>query len=62
MTFCFVTGLTSHGLQFELERGQFNVVAISLCLLAVYIFHYQVKYRHFGYLLFLVAVQLKVYP
>lgn len=62
VTFCFVTGLTSYGLQFELERGQFNVVAISLCLLAVYIFHYQFKHRYFGYLLFLIAVQLKVYP
>ena len=62
VTFCFVTGLTSYGVQFELERGQFNVVAISLCLLGVYLFHYQFKYRFLGYLLFSVAVQLKVYP
>lgn len=33
------TGLFSYGLQFELERGQSNVIALAFCLLGVYIFH-----------------------
>ena len=57
-----VIGLFSYGLQFEIERGQFNMVAFAACLFAIYIFHYQHKYRYFAYLLFLLAVQLKLYP
>ena len=62
VTFCFVTGLTSYALQFELERGQFNAVAISLCMLGIYIFHHRPKYRYLGYLLFCASIQLKIYP
>lgn len=58
----FVTGLTSYGLQFELERGQYNVFTFLLCLWAIYIFHYHPKYRIFAYLLFSLSVQLKLYP
>ena len=61
-TFCLVTGLSSYGLQFELERGQFNVVAMSLCILGIYCVHYKPKYRIWGYLLFSASVQLKLYP
>lgn len=57
-----VIGLFSYGFQFEIERGQFNMIAFALCLLAVYIFHYQYKFRYFAYLLFSIAVQLKLYP
>lgn len=58
----FVTGLTSYGLQFELERGQYNVLTFLLCLWAIYIFHYHPKYRLLAYLLFSLSVQLKIYP
>jgi len=58
----FATGLISYGFQFELERGQYNVMVLLFCLLAIYIFHYHATYRHFAYLLFTLAVQLKVYP
>ena len=58
----FVTGLTSYGLQFELERGQYNVFTFLLCLWAIYIFHFHSKYRLFAYLLFSLSVQLKLYP
>jgi len=58
----FSTGLFSYGFQFELERGQFNVIAIFLCFLAIWIFHYQNKYRYLAYILFTISVQLKVYP
>jgi hypothetical protein len=56
------TGLISYGLQFELERGQWNVVAVSLALLAVWIFHRHRRQRFIAYVLFVVSVQLKVYP
>ena len=58
----FITGLTSYGFQFELERGQYNVFTFLLCLWAIYIFHYHPKYRIIAYLLFSLSVQLKLYP
>ena len=57
-----IIGLFSYGLQFEIERGQFNMIAFALCLFAIYIFHYQHKFRYFAYLLFSIALQLKLYP
>ncbi|RPJ27464.1 MAG: DUF2029 domain-containing protein [Chloroflexi bacterium] len=58
----FVTGLSSYGFQFELERGQYNVFTFLLCLWSIYIFHYHPRYRIFAYLLFSVSIQLKIYP
>ena len=58
----FVTGLFSYGLQFEMDRGQFNLIAFAVCFLAIYLFHYHPKLRYFSYLLFTLAVQLKMYP
>jgi hypothetical protein len=58
----FVTGLFSYGFQFELERGQYNVFTVLLCLTSIYIFHYHPKYRLLAYFLFSLSVQLKLYP
>jgi len=58
----FITGILSYGFQFELERGQFNVIAISLCFLAIRIFHFHFRYRYLAYFLFTLSVQLKVFP
>ena len=58
----FITGVFSYGFQFELERGQFNVIAFFLCLLAVYIYHYHHKWRYVAYLLFSISIQLKLFP
>ena len=58
----FTTGLVSYGLQFELERGQYNVFTFLLCILSIYIFHYHPRYRIFAYLLFSLSIQLKLYP
>ena len=58
----FITGLFSYGFQFELERGQFNVIAISMCFLAIWIYHYHNRYRFLAYILFIISVQLKAYP
>ena len=58
----FITGLLSYGLQFEQERGQFNLIVFAFCLVAIYIFHFHHKFRYFAYLLFSLAIQFKVYP
>jgi hypothetical protein len=60
--FFFITGIFSYGMQFELERGQFNIFAFTLSFLAIYIFHHHYQFRHLAYLLFSVAVQIKLYP
>ena len=62
LTFFLLTGLVSYGIQFELERGQFNVIAVALCLLSIYLFHYHYSFRHLAYFLFSVSAQIKIYP
>jgi hypothetical protein len=57
-----ITGFISYGFQFELERGQFNIIAIFLCVTAIYLFHFKPKYRILSYILFTFSVQLKLYP
>ena len=57
-----VTGIFSYGFQFELERGQWNVVAIAFCLTAIYVFHNYPRYRWLAYLMFSISVQLKLFP
>lgn len=57
-----VTGAYSYPFQFELERGQFNVIAFFLSLGAIYLFYHRPKCRYVGYLLFTIAVQLKIWP
>lgn len=58
----FITGLFSYGFQFELERGQFNLIAVSVCFLAIWIYHFHNRYRLIAYFLFTISVQLKVFP
>ncbi len=58
----FITGLFSYGFQFELERGQYNIITFLFCLTSVYIFHYHPKYRLPAYFLFSLSIQLKLYP
>jgi len=62
IVFLFVTGLYSYGFQFELERGQFNIIAFFFCLLGIYLFHRHYRFRFLAYVLLSIAVQLKVYP
>lgn len=56
------TGLISYGFQFELERGQFNVIVFFLCMLALYIFYRHYEFRYLAYALFSAAVHVKLYP
>lgn len=58
----FITGLVSYGLQFEMERGQYNVFTFLLCMFSIYIYHYHPRYRIFAYLFFSLSIQLKLYP
>lgn len=56
------TGLFSYGLQFELERGQFNLIAFLMCMASIYIFHRHHAFRYLAYVMFSFAVHLKIYP
>ena len=58
----FLTSLFSYGFHFELERGQYNILASLLCLSAIYIFHNHKSLRVLAYVLFTLSVQLKLYP
>jgi hypothetical protein len=60
--FIFGISIFSHGLQFELETGQFYSIAMMTSLAAIYLFHRQPAYRFFAYVLFCISVQLKVIP
>jgi hypothetical protein len=60
--FFFLTVAGSYGMLFEYERGQFNVIAFTLTLTAIYLFHYQSSFRHLAYLLFSISIHLKLYP
>lgn len=60
--FFFLSVIISYGMLFEYERGQFNVLAFSLAVTAIYLFHYQPSFRHLAYLLFSISTHLKLYP
>jgi hypothetical protein len=57
-----ITGLSSYGLQFELERGQFNLLAFGLSVGGVWLFHAKPRWTLLAYALFCAGVQLKLYP
>ena len=57
-----VSGLSSFGFHFEVERGQFNLLSFFFVFTAIWLFHYQPRFRSISYLLFSIAAQLKVYP
>jgi len=57
-----ITGLYSYGFLFELERGQLNLFAFLLCMVAIYLFHYQNRFRYFAYILISMSIQLKLWP
>ena len=58
----FAMGLMSYGFQFEIERGQFNIVTTGCALLAVLIYRAAPRYRWIAFLLITIAIQLKIYP
>ena len=60
--FIFAISFFAYGVQFEIERGQFNLIAMSLCFVSIYLFYYHPKTRIFSYILFSLSIQLKIYP
>jgi hypothetical protein len=58
----FLVGSFSYGLHFELEKGQFNLVAFALCLLAVYLYRRHPRWRMLAYVCLTLSIQLKIYP
>lgn len=60
--FVFALGLFSYGFQFELERGQWNILAFALSLIGIYLYHKNEDFRFPAYFLFTLGVQLKIYP
>lgn len=57
-----ITGLFSYGLQLEIERGQFNVLAFGLSTCGVWLFHAKPRWTILAYALFCAGIQLKLYP
>ena len=55
-------GFVSYGVQFELEGGRFNFLAVALSFISIRIYHYRGRYRILAYLLFLISVPLQLYP
>jgi|WetSurMetagenome_2_1015567.scaffolds.fasta_scaffold12698_2 hypothetical protein len=58
----FITALTSYGLQFEIERGQFYSIAFALAFAGIYLFHRHPKLSWLAYILFTLAIQIKLFP
>lgn len=56
------SSVQSYGLLFELERGQFNLLAMGASLGGVWLFHARPRWRLLAYALFSIGVQLKLYP
>ena len=60
--FFFLTGLFSYGMQFELERGQFNVLTLLLAITAIWLYHNFPSFRLLAYTLWITATHIKLYP
>ncbi|MDX9990754.1 MAG: glycosyltransferase family 87 protein [Anaerolineales bacterium] len=60
--FFFLTGLISYGMQFELERGQFNVLALLLAFGSIWLFYKLPSFRYLAYGLLTIAAHIKIYP
>ena len=63
--FFLLTGLMSFGWKFEVERGQGYSFVFALLFISIWVFHkfYTNRYaRYFAYLLFIIAIQMKLMP
>ena len=58
----YLVGLTSYGIHFELERGQFIIISIALAFFGIFLFHKYPKPTWLAYILFILSIQLKIYP
>ena len=62
LIFFLMAGLFSYGFLFQLERGQYDIIVMALCFGALYLYHCHPRARFLAYFLFVVSVQIKVYP
>src|SRR5688500_6439437 len=60
--FFFLTGLFSYGMQFELERGQFNVLTLLLAITGIWLYYNFSSFRLLAYTLWIIATHIKLYP
>ena len=60
--FLAAAGLYSYGLLFEIERGQFNLIAVTCVFAAILFFRRMPHLRWLAFVLLTVAIQLKLYP
>jgi hypothetical protein len=60
--FFFLTGLFSYGMQFELERGQFNVLTLLLVITGIWLYYNFSSFRPLAYTLWIIATHIKLYP
>ena len=60
LLFLLLTGVISYGMSFELERGQFNMLAFACALLGLYFFANTKKV--IGLIFLTLGMQLKIYP
>lgn len=58
----FVSSFLAYGTHFEIERGQWNLIAVTLSIIAIYLFYNQPKLRIISFILFSISIQLKLYP
>jgi hypothetical protein len=55
----FILSLMTYPFLFEVERGQFNLIAMAICFLGIQL---RSKNKMFSYLCFLFSIQLKLFP
>ena len=60
--FALITGLFSFGLWFEFLQGQFDLLVMVMCFAGLYLYHYHPRLRFLAYLLFILSVQVKIFP
>ncbi len=61
LAFLLVSGLFSYGFLFEIERGQFDIIVMALCLAGLYLYHRHPRLSWLGYVLFSLSIQVKIF-
>ncbi len=55
-------GLLSYGFLYELERGQYNLIALTFVIMSIYIYHHYPKFHVIAYILIAMSIHLKLWP
>lgn len=62
LMFIVTTGFISYGMQFALERGQFDLIAMAFCMTSIYLFWFKPKMRWLAYIMLIISFEFKMYP